>query len=209
VKNAFTLVLFVAISSAANAQNLLKDSGFESPAVPAGSFSSYFVPGQKIGAWDIVSSTPTGPGVTLVNGSFQADGITFNAHTGKQYLNLNEGQYFEGSDGGGVCQCEQGVEQTVMTTTGANYILTFWLGSVYDPTTVAGYADMSMVDVYINGYRAASMVESGKPHSKRQIWNQYSVTFTASSNLTKITLLNGTQWFQNDAIDDVELLPAQ
>jgi hypothetical protein len=66
-----------------------------------------------------------------------------------------------------------------------------------------------MVDVYINGYHTASMIESGKVGSKKQIWKQYSVTFTASSNLTTITLLNGPQFLDNNAIDDVELVPAQ
>ncbi len=186
-------VFLAATLSGANAQNLLKNSSFETPVVAEGTFFNGFAPGHNIGAWTVVGSASNLGGVTLVSGAYQTDGITFNAHSGKQYLNLDWGY-------------TAGVEQTVTTTTGANYILTFWLGSAY-PTN--GFADLSMVDVYINGYRTASMIQIGKVGSTKQIWKQYSVTLTASSNQTTITLLNGTQFAVNDAIDDVKLVPAQ
>lgn len=195
----------LSVAPAASAQNLLKDSGFESPVIPAGSFSETFTAQQRIGAWTVIGNFVLSGAVTLVSGSYQQDGLTFNAHSGNQYLDLGPATY--NNSGASGVETEQGVAQTAATTPGANYILSFWLGSVYD--TINGISDMSMVDVYINGYRTASMIETGKSGSKKQIWHQYSVTFTASSSETTVMLMNGPQFIQNDAIDDVELVPAQ
>jgi hypothetical protein len=88
-------VVLAATSSAATAQNLLKDSSFETPVIAEGSLLNVY-PGQKIGAWNVVGSSPSFNWVTLVSGTYPADGITFNAHSGKQYLSLTGG-----NNGGG------------------------------------------------------------------------------------------------------------
>jgi hypothetical protein len=198
------LAVLVAFPAIANAQNLIRDSGFESPTIPSGSFSETFTPQQPMGAWTVVGSNTMGNGVSLVNGSYEQDGIRFNAHSGHQYLDLGPGTYSGGSGGSA---SEQGVSQKVATSPGTSYILSFWLGSVYD--TINSISNLSMVDVYINGYRSGSMIETGTPGSKKQVWHQYSITFTASTSETTLTFLNGTGFEQNDALDDVELVPAQ
>src|ERR1700733_10017694 len=110
----FTTASFLALgvfsfATTANAQNLLKDSGFESPVIPAGSFFATFTPQQRIGAWTVVGNFVTYGSISLVSGSYQQDGLTFNAHSGKQYLEIGYPQF-----GNGPAQivAEQGVAQT-------------------------------------------------------------------------------------------------
>ncbi len=116
-------------AGAAHAANLIKDASFETPATPAGTFTTY-APGQTIGQWIVV-----GPGNVATVNNYQEGGVLWTAHQGHAFLDLT-----------GTCDCgaASGVAQTVKTVPGTSYKLTFWVGN----TVIGGQGNTSTVDVY-------------------------------------------------------------
>ncbi len=68
----------LAAMAGAQGANLIKDGGFESPAVPVGSLTR-FDTGDKIGPWTVVGASGT---VDLISKSYTYDGFTFLAKAG-------------------------------------------------------------------------------------------------------------------------------
>jgi hypothetical protein len=196
----FASIAFVVLAATggttANAQSLIGDGGFESPAVPAGSYTVFSV-GQKIGTWTVVGDDTSSQAVSVMSGSFVSDGIGFNARNGKQYFNFG----IPGFNGGTF----KGIEQEVTTVPGSKYSLSFWLGAVYDPE---GQGAITRVDVYVNGYLLTSAIQPGKINSISQKWNQFSAQFTAATDKTTIAFICPGQPPNNDALDDVQLVIA-
>jgi len=193
---AILLATNVLVPTVVRPANLINDGGFESPTVSGGSCSKFTV-GQAIGNW-IVVGDEFGIGVRLTSGTFQANGITFNSHSGGRFLNLSS----EGDQ-------SAGVEQTVSTSSGKNYVLSFWAGSVFDSTgdgVYGSYGTMSKMDVFINGVWLTSVAQPGVAGSSSQSWNQYSVKFKATSNTTTVTILGTVMASNNIGLDDVQLI---
>jgi len=186
---------------AANAANLLKDGGFEGGSVPPGQYST-FSPGQKMDDWKVIASAAVAPcPELLVSTAYQQDGIAFTARSGKHWLDL-------GDLSGGSCYngASEGIQQTVPTTLGASYTLSFWVGSIYDPTTV--FTKMPRFYAFQNGVILVSSVIYGVPGTAQQ-WKQYTASFTATSDRTTISFLAPTLNPQDVGLDDVDLEPAQ
>jgi Protein of unknown function (DUF642) len=185
---ASTLIVSCGTTSAAT--NLIKNGSFEKPVVPAGGFKE-FSKGQAFAGWRVVGATGN---VAVVSGKYQADGITFNANAGAQWLDLT----------GYGSNTATGVAQRVATTSGTRYHLTFWVGNVYDPGGVFGVS--SMVKVYVNGVRGLAATNSLHPANHRQAWKEFALTFKATSRHTTITFINGDPRNDNsNGIDAVHL----
>src|SRR5271166_6714845 len=98
--------------------NLLTNGSFESPTVPAGLFQQYNAGSTAIPGWTVVG--PSGKGVALASGTFTVSGAKFPSQDGAQWINL----------AGDASNDTEGVSQTVATTPGATYTLTFWVGNI-------------------------------------------------------------------------------
>ena len=100
------------------------DGSFESPVVPAGSFTD-FASGSQFGpgnCWTVVGAGS----VSIVSGTFTQGGITYGAAAGAQWLDLT------GSSSNSVT----GVQQTWPTTAGQSYKVKFAVGAITTPSEV-------------------------------------------------------------------------
>ncbi len=86
--------------------------------------------------WTVVGAAGR---VSVVSGTFQSQGFTFNVKAGAQWIDLT-------GDGS---KTATGVAQSVATTPGTSYQLTFWVGNVNDPGGIFGVG--STVKVLVNG----------------------------------------------------------
>ena len=175
MKGLIRLVLaFALISGAAeagHAQNLIIDGGFETPVVPNGSGTGFGL-GQTFSKW-VVTGDPGD--VVITSGMYTANGFTFPAHSGQQWLNL-----FVTSS------TPIGVQQTVTTNPGSVYQLTFWVGNAYG---FGGNAS-STVNVFVNDQLLTSVINTGGKGKTALVWHQFSANFTASTDVTTVTFIN-------------------
>ena len=161
----------------ANASLILNGS-FESPVVGGGTFTSYPpglpAPGNASGItdWSVVGAA--GTEVSIVNGTYTKECCIFAAEDGVQWLDLTGFQTNQ----------FEGVAQTVPTTNGTTYDLSFWVGNVSDPTGVFGTT--STVQLQINSIAVGSFTNSsstppapGLPQPMN--WMQFMTTFTAGA----------------------------
>ena len=161
--------------TASAAANLVKNGSFEKPIVPAGSFQN-FAMGQSFTGWKVVGA----PGViSVVSGTFQSQGFTFNAKAGAQWIDLT----------GPGSKTATGVAQSVATTPGTTYQLTFWVGNINDPGGIFGVS--STIKVLVNGVKKLTAVNSLHPTNHKQAWKEFSLAITATSSHTRISFING------------------
>jgi hypothetical protein len=186
-------LLAVAISSPAGgalAANLIKNGSFETPAPPPGGYNDYD-PGQKIGAWTVVG----GHDVSISSTSEVNLGITLDAKKGKGFADLT-----------GDCDCGDptaGVAQTVKTTPGTTYVLSFWVGNCYTP----GHGTTSTVDVYVGPTLLTAAKNKRGKGSTKQIWEKFTATFMATATTATISFLNGDpDGDEQNGLDEVNLV---
>ena len=144
VAAASSVVTLIGVSQAgASTGNLIKNGSFEKPAVGPGSYQ-LFATGQTFKHWTVVGASGD---VATVSGTFTQNGFSFPAKKGIQWLDLT-----------GVSNTPTGVQETITTTAGASYKLTFWIGNVYDPGGIFGTT--STVNVLVDGTTVASDTNS-------------------------------------------------
>lgn len=95
---------------------LIENGSFETPTVNVGSWGDYGSGSTAITGWTVVGCC----GVSLVSGSFVSGGYSFPAEDGNQWADLTG----DGSNN------LEGVEQTVATTPGVSYTLSFYVGNI-------------------------------------------------------------------------------
>jgi hypothetical protein len=153
--------------------NHVHNPGFEKPVVGAGSFQ-VFSTGQTFPNWRVVGA----PGsVGIVSGTFTQGGFTFSAKAGKQWLDLT-----------GLSQTATGVSQTVVTTIGTSYALSFAVGNVVNPGGIFGTP--STVGVRVNGAQILAATNSNGAGTMKTNWKTFKVNFTATSTTTTIAFIN-------------------
>ena len=155
--------------------NLIKNGGFEKPVVPVGGFQN-FATGQSFTGWTVVGATGV---VSVVSGTFQSGGFTFNAKAGAQWIDLT----------GPGSKMATGVAQSVATTPGTSHQLTFWVGNINDPGGTFGVS--STVKVFVNGILKLTAVNSLHPTNHQQAWKKFTLTIQATSSHTMISFING------------------
>jgi hypothetical protein len=170
------LMILSAMVPSVHADSLL-NGGFETPSVPTGGFT-HFVGGQTIGAWTVV-----GTGVLLVQTGYAepANGISsFAAQAGLNSLDLT---------GAGNEGFTSGVEQTVQTTAGQAYNLSFFVGRASSASPL--YSAPATVDLSINGGpRVGYTNATATPGTNN--WMKFTASFVASGSSTILTFYNGT-----------------
>jgi len=171
--------------------NLITNNSFETPTVPVGGFTNF--PG---GSTAITGWTAVGPQASIVSNTYTAARIVFNAEDGVQWQDLT----------GDSSNAVEGVEQTVATTPGTNYVLSFWVGNVFNPG--GAFGTTSTVNVRLGGIAGTllgSFTNNNQP-SGTQDWKQFTTSFTAAGTSTIIDFLNGDPGNDNsNGLDNVDL----
>jgi hypothetical protein len=167
------------------------NGSFEQPVVPVGSFINVPVGSPLIPGWSVVGA----PGhVSPISGAFTSFGITFPAQSGAQWLDLT----------GDLSNSATGVQQTLATLPGSSYTLSFWVGNVVNPGGI--YGTTSRVNVLLNGTQTFSALNTLGAGTNTQVWQQFSVSFTASGAATTVAFINGDPSTDNtNGLDNVSL----
>lgn len=151
--------------------DLISNGSFETPDVGDGSYG-VFTPGQMLGDWTVVGNP-----VAIVDTDFTSGAITFQSHSGRQWLDLT---------GTGTSQTS-GVTQSIATTVGAQYDLSFYVGS----TTNGVDLFASTVQLVIDGGTPLLFTNPTAPTNAMD-WMNVTHRFTAQNASTSITFLNGS-----------------
>ncbi len=164
------ILSFLALPARAN---LITNGSFETPLVPAGGFTNFASGSTLITGWTVV-----GPQASIVSTSYVSFGLKFPAEDGKQWLDLT----------GDASNKVEGVEQTIATTPGAIYDLSYFVGNQVNPG--GPYGTTSTVDVLVNGKVIQKATNSMGAGGTSQVWEQFSASFVAASSSTTIEFLN-------------------
>jgi hypothetical protein len=184
--------LLTASALTAQGANLIKNGGFEKPIAPAGGLTCLST-GQAFANWTVVGATGN---VCIVSGTYTANGWTVEPEAGAQSLDLT----------GYGSNMATGVSQTVATTPGAAYQLTFWVGNVVDPSGADGAT--STVNVLVNGVQVYTATNSLGAGSTSVVWQKFTATITSLTPQTSIAFINGDPAGDNyNGLDGITLVP--
>jgi hypothetical protein len=184
--------LVVSFSNPLLHADIIANGSFEAPVVTPGGFQDFSSGSSGITGWTVV-----GVGVSIVSGTFSQGCCTFPAQDGVQWLDLT-------GDG---ANSAEGVEQTVATSIGTEYTLTFWVGNIYDPSGIFGTT--SSVKVFLGGISGTLLdtVTNSSTTSGTQIWQQFTEHFTATGSSTTIDFINNDPSGDNsNGLDNVALV---
>ena len=165
----FPLVLQVCVADA----GIIVNGSFEDPVVPVGTFQNFIAGSTAITGWTVV-----GVDSSVVNTTFFQNGITFNSQNGSQFLDL-----------AGITSNSKssGVTQTISTLVGANYLVSFYVGSATDNS----FHFPSTVDLTIDGGPRIGYTNPNAPTTSVD-WKLFTVPFTAQNTTTILTFQNGS-----------------
>jgi hypothetical protein len=173
--------------------NLLTNGSFESPVVPTGSFTDFASGSTGITGWTVVGAAG---GVAVINGTFAQECCTFPAADGTQWVDVT----------GLNTNSAEGVQQTVATTLGTQYTLSFEIGNIFDPSGIFGTT--STVKVFLGGI-GGSLIDTATNSSTTtgtQTWQQFTTSFTASGASTTLAFINSDPGNDNsNGLDNVIL----
>jgi Protein of unknown function (DUF642)/PEP-CTERM motif len=172
------------------------NGSFETPTVPAGSFTDFASGSSAITGWTVVGPAA---GVSIVSGTFNSSGISFPAASGAQWLDLT-------GDG---ANSTEGVQQTFATTAGTQYTVSFWVGNVNN--SAAGFGTTSTVDVLLGGTGGTSLLAAtnASTGSTTLTWEQFSTTFIATGATSTLDFLNGDPATDgSNGLDNVSVNPS-
>jgi hypothetical protein len=184
------IVCLVGFAKSASA-NLITNGSFETPVVPAGSMQ-LFTTGSSFDSWTVVGA----PGhIALVSGSFAQLGFNFPAQEGAQWVDLT----------GLSSNTVTGVQQAVATNLGAVYDLSFWVGNTVNPGGLFGTS--SAIEVLVGDLSQGIFTNTGGVGTSTQNWQEFTLSFTASSTSTLIQFINRDGPNDNEnGLDNVVLL---
>ncbi|MGH9469780.1 MAG: DUF642 domain-containing protein [Terriglobia bacterium] len=171
--------------------NLISNGSFETPVVPVGAFTNFNSGSTGITGWTVV-----GPQASIVSHTYASECCVFPAEDGVQWLDLT-------GDGSNALE---GVQQTVATTPGTSYDLSFWVGNVYDPGGV--YGTTSTVRVLLGGMSGTLLGSFTNSNTTRgtQTWEQFTTSFTATGSATTLDFINADPATDNtNGLDNVVL----
>ena len=176
-------------ATTAQAVELIVNGGFEVNRPVAGGTINYSGAAGPTG-WAHVGRT-----VTALDTAYTEGPTVFFAHTGNVSMDLT------GPSNTGPTS---GLAQTVATSTGQFYRLSFWLGNAQS-TAVQSYNLASSLTLQIDGGMATTF-SNADITSNGNNWRQFSHDFAAAGALTTITFRNATPLTDNQTgLDDVSL----
>ncbi len=158
---------------AASGVSLITNGSFELPIVTVGSYQTLST-GDPPSGWTVVGAAGS---VAPISTTFTQNGFSFPAEDGSQALDLT-----------GASNSATGVSQTVLTTPGVMYQLSFWVGNVVNPDGIFGTT--STVDVLVNGTQLLAAENTQGTGTTTLSWQEFTVRFTATSSATSVEFLN-------------------
>jgi hypothetical protein len=212
-------IFAICVQAQPAAANLLLNGSFEAPIVPASSLTcgalfntscqGYYSPDQTgfpggpsdISGWSVIGKGGAS-GVAVVlqfgNNYTEPNGsggtLHFHAQAGDQSVDLTG----EGNQG-----LTNGVKQSVTTSSGLDYRLSFYVGNQDD--NAPGYTKPSSIVLFIDG-NAIQTFTTPDVTADDVSWRHFHYDFSAVSALTTIAFLNGTDVGDNFAgLDHVVL----
>jgi hypothetical protein len=169
--------------------NLITNGSFEAPVVPYGNYILVSTGQDLIPGWSVVGAAGN---VAPISGVFSQYGFIFPAQDGAQWLDLT-----------GASNTATGVEQTVSTTAGVTYELSFWVGNVAGSI----FGSTSTVNVFVDG--TPILVAKNAGVTTTQEWQQFKASFTATGSTATIRLINGDPSSDNhNGLDNVAVMEA-
>ena len=189
VATAATMGLFAVPAAGAN---LIANGSFESPVV-ASQFVNHTVGSSGLTDWTIVG--PAGQALSQVRSDFSGNPpFVFPAQDGNQWIDLT----------GFNNNAPVGVAQTVTTTPGSAYSISFWVGNVSGG--VFGTSSTVLVELSQGGGGSCTNSTPGTTLA----WQSCSVQFTAAGASTTITFRNGDATNDNsNGLDNISVDLAQ
>jgi hypothetical protein len=134
--------------------------------------------------------------VCVISGTYTANGFTVEPEAGAQSIDLT----------GYGSNMATGVSQTVATTPGAAYQLTFWVGNVVNTGGPDGVT--STVNVLVNGVQVYTATNSLGAGSTSAVWQKFTATITSLTTQTSIAFINGDPAGDNyNGLDAITLVP--
>jgi hypothetical protein len=115
--------------------------------------------------------------IAVMSGTFIQNGYAFVADGTSQWLDLT-----------GLSNSATGVEQTISTIRGLRYTLRFATGNAVNPGGIFGVS--SSIAVSINGHVILTATNARGGGTTRQVWENFTTTFVATSNATRLEFLN-------------------
>lgn len=194
--SAMLLALMAAFTAASLRANLIENGSFETTTtpIPSGSFSNFLPGSTGLTDWTIVGVS--GTEVSAVNTTFVQECCSFLAEDGTNWLDLT---------GLNTNNDTEGVSQTVATTVGDSYTLSFFVGNVSDPNGLFGTA--STVDISENGISLGAFTNSCSTCTRQLTWQELTATFTATSASTTLVFRNGDPGTDNsNGLDNISLV---
>jgi len=187
-----TMALAVSIIEPTSSAHAISNGSFETPLVPAGNFTTFTSGSSAITGWTVVG--PPGENVAIVSGTFTSTGFTFPAQDGVQWLDLT----------GAGSNAAAGVQQTVATTPGASFDLSFFVGNIFNPGGPLGTS--STVGLQVDGGPIGLFSNTSGAGSSSLVWQQFTFSFTATGATTSITFINADPSTDNsNGLDNVVL----
>jgi hypothetical protein len=154
-------------------ENLILNGGFETPVVANTSYELARV-GWGFDGWTVVGPRAA---VALMGGGFTGSGVTFPAHSGKQWVDLTGEQ-----------NAPTGITQRVPTVVGATYRLTYYVGNVVSSNASLGTT--STVDVLVDGKSVHRGENSDGSGQTTLMWKSFAVDFKATRAATMLSFVN-------------------
>ena len=168
-----TAIVLGLLSAPAPGANLIANGSFESPAIPT-QFVNYSVGSPGLPNWTIIG--PAGQSVSQVRSDFAGNPpFVFPAQDGNQWIDLT----------GFNNNVPAGVAQTVATTAGADYSISFWVGNVSGG--LFGTSSTVLVELSQGGGGSCTNSAPGLTLT----WLRCAVEFTAVGSSTTISFRNG------------------
>jgi hypothetical protein len=174
--------------------NLIVNGDFETLAIGAGTFrilgsgDTTDLPG-----WTVTGTTCGANCVATLSTTYSEGPLVFEAESGSQSVDLTgAGNTLNG-----------GIQQTITTTAGARYTISFFVGNMDNASP--NYPSASSVLLNINGVGQGTFTNNTST-ANRLNWQQFNVNFTAPTNSTVIQFVNGTPATDNEAgLDNVSV----
>jgi hypothetical protein len=169
-----SIALLTILGTEVSAAELITNGSFESPTVPIGGFTSYFGGSTAIPGWTVIALPIDN--VTLFNTSYVAGNIPFPALHGNQWLDLS-----------GTSEVRfTGVQQTISTTPGQIYDLSFYVGNIRD----LNFGVSSTVHVVQDNNPGTIITAINDSFGDIWDWKFFTSSFVASGLTTTLSFVN-------------------